>query len=196
MDELLLRELRTEFDRYMDIINILERKAQNLSVISTILITILIGAKILDNNASLPILIPLSITVGLLLASIMSSRSAAGVHGQVMPINFRQFFILNGVRGEQYSIDDDKISRFIVQNSKMMDEKKSSNSKISQENRSINLQIHLINEYLRALHSAVRNGERIAKRVQIAQKYFSLGVISSVITVIILSLYLAKIIPN
>lgn len=192
MDELLLRELRTEFDRYMDIINILEKKAQNLSVISTILITILIGAKILDNNASLPVLIPLSITVGLLLSSIISSRFAASVHGQLMPINFRQFFILNGVRGEQYSLDDNKISKFIIGSSKQKNDKNTSGNE--SQNKSINLQIHLINEYLRALHSAVRNGERIAKQVKRAQKYFNLGVISAVITAIILSLTLAEII--
>ena len=111
-----------------------------------------------------------------------------------MPINFRQFFILNDVGGKQYSIDDDKINQFIIHDSITINGKKSS-SKASQENKSINLQIHL-NEYLMALHSAVRNGERIAKQVKRAQRYFNLRVISSVITVIILSLYLAKIIPN
>ncbi len=147
IDELFLRELRTEFDQYMSIINILERKAQNLSVISTILITILIGTKILDNNASLHVLVPLSITVGLLLASIVSSRFAAGIHGQVMHINFRQFFILNRVGGEQYSINDDKINQFIIHDSITINGKKSSTSDASQENKSINLQICLINEY-------------------------------------------------
>lgn len=187
-DEPFVREVSKEFDRYMDIINTLEKKSQNLIVVSSTFIAILIGV-IFIRSEKLPvdqyyILIPVIILLAVIITSILAVR----VHGQIMPININGFFISRGIDNKKHGIDNRYLSAALLrtENTSNMDDKTKKDYELNVEEKYIALQKWLAEHYLNAMFSATKNGIRIAKYVKISEKLFMGSIISGIIIAVLL----------
>ena len=165
-------ELSKEFDRYMHIIDIIEKKAQNLIMVSSTFIAVLLGIIFIRISEQPPInLLYVFIPIGILFTVIIISMLAVRISGQQMPINVRTFFISRGIKGEISTMDTNLLKDIII-NAKADHEisesdKEEYNKKIKEK--TITIQKWLLESYLTAIHSAINNGTEKAKYVKTAE---------------------------
>lgn len=189
IDEPLLKELRIVYDRYVDNVGTLEKKSQNLVIISGIMIALLMGANIVDPNTIFkkngdetsegnPIYLTYSVLITMIILSfvIITSRISLKVRDQLSPINIPYFYRLNSDHIPTF--DSNLLSQLLVHNSELM--KKIPEYFIRFEDdakgKTINFQQQMISSYIGSCHDIILSSKRIKKWLRISELSFMIGI--------------------
>ena len=180
-----LQELSKEFDRYMHVIDIIEKKAHNLIIISGTFIAVLLGMIFIRTpnvdftNNLFYIFVPIS----MLFIVIIFSTLAVRLSGQIFPIQFRVFFKSKDHKDDMENHIDLELLKKMTVNTKIVSklndkEKNDYNEETETKNRDI--QQWLMKGYLSGLYSAIENGIKKSHYVRIAEIVFLLSIVTAV----------------
>ena len=186
-----LDNLKYTFQLHLESVNNLEKKAQNIIIISGIMIGFSVGWNRVQGIND-EYIVTTFISTSILIASIIYSRSALKVHSQTTPWNISSFF-QDGTHTPIYEdgvdtpIYNDKIIKKVliydiakIENGpKYLEDPQLIINKIKYEHMEIKI-------YLRCCDSALKNIERISKYVKKAERCFILGSISFAIIPLLL----------
>ena len=185
IDEPFLIEMRITYDRYMRNISILEKKAQNIVIISGIMIALLMGANILDlndiyedsddeNKRSSYTIYLIFASMIILTLTIITCRIALKVHKQITPVNVPYFFKTNS--DDELRINQDILEKIFIHNNKKMNASNYfQNIPDDVHKRTIDIQQNLIYAYLGSCQNAIKNSKRIGKWIRRSEVIFIIG---------------------
>ena len=167
-----LDSLKYAFQLHLESITSLEKKAQNIIIISGIMIGLLVGWNGVEDVSGEYIVMAL-VSTSMLIAGILYSRNALKVHKQILPWNIPHFFQLDGTSTPIHN--NEIIEKVLIYDiAKIKNESKYLESpqviinKIKYEHNEIRI-------YLKCCFSALKNSERISKHVKNSEYCFILG---------------------
>ena len=181
--ELFLNDLKLNFQRHLDVISILEKKAQNMIIVSGILIGFNNAVFGYYNIVKLDVLyLSLPITV-LFITVIALSLCALKTHTQKSPWNIPAFFKSTSERIP--NLDMDLVKLFQIYDPDKIDSTENYMDSKEVKKKIIEFEHSQIKIYLGCCLDAIRNGKRISRFVKSAEKIMMFGIVMILFTSII-----------